>query len=168
MSFTYGSVILFLIVPTLGAFLLGLLFWGKLKMIRYFCWFISAAFLVLTVSTVVNHSRHNNEEAKGMLGQYRLNLEQSKYHNDSLRLYSSLTLTVNDDNTFAFSATTPLFPSISGKWNFEDDGDLAITECSFDNTKKRFQILDGFGSWTFQSDCLTNGKTGDMITFTKM
>ena len=167
MSFTYGSAIFFLLVPTIGAFLLGLLFWGKLKVIKYFFWFVSIAFLVLTISIVINHSRHNNEEAKGMLGQYKIDLQKSKYHNDSLNKFADLKLTVKDNNTFVFDRGTPLFSSTSGKWDFEDDGDLAFTECTFDNTDKKFQILDGFGTWTFQSDCLTDGENGDVIVFTR-
>jgi hypothetical protein len=167
MSFTYGSVIFFLLVPTIGAFLLGLLFRGKLKVIRYLFWFVSIAFLGLTISTAVKHSRHNNQEAKGMLGQYKMDLQKSKYHSYSLNKFADLTLTVKDNNTFLFNRATPLFPSTSGKWDFEDDGDLAFTECTFDDTDKKFQIFDGFGTWTFQSYCLTDGENGDIIVFTR-
>jgi hypothetical protein len=165
MSFTYGSAIFFLLIPTIGAFLLGLLFWGKLKLIRYFLWFVSLAFLVLTISTAINHSRHNNEESKGMLGLYKIDLQKSKYHDNGLNKFADLTLTVKENNTFSFNRATSLFPSTSGKWDFEDDGDLAFTTCTFDNTHISFQILDGFGTWTFQSDCLTNGENGDIIVF---
>lgn len=164
MSFTYGSAIFFLLIPTIAAFLLGLLFWGKLKLIRYFLWFVSLAFLVLTISTAVNHSRHNNEESRRMLGLYKIDLQKSKYH-DELNKFADLTLTVTERNAFSFNRATSLFPSTSGTWEFEDDGDLAFTTCTFDNTGITFQILDGFGTWTFQSNSLTNGENGDIIVF---
>jgi hypothetical protein len=122
---------------------------------------------LFTISTAITHSNHNNEELKKLLGVYKLDLVKSKYKKDSLSKFADLTLTVKDNDKFYFSKESPLFPSISGQWNFEDDGDLMITECSFDDTNKHFQILDGIETWTFQSHCLTNGDNGDVIVFSK-
>jgi hypothetical protein len=168
MSFTYGSVIAFLLIPTIGTFLFGLLFWGKLKVIRYVFWFISGVFLLFTISTVITHSNHNSKESKKLLGVYKLDLTKSKYKNDTLTKFADLTLTVKDNDKFYFSKKTPLFSATSGEWDFEDDGDLIITECTFDDTNKHFQILDGIGTWTFQSHCLTNGSGEDAIVFSRI
>ncbi len=78
-----------------------------------------------------------------------------------------MTLTVNENHTFLFNRTTPFFPSLSGKWTFNDDGDLAIATCTYDNTTIDFQLIDGFETWTFQGNNLKNGKEGDLIVFTK-
>jgi len=162
MGFTFGSAIFFLLALTIISFFLGLMFFGKLKIIRNVLWTTRGLLLLLTIATAISHSL--NDQNSQLVGKYKLDLVNSKFSSVDLKKYSNLTLTVKDDNTFILNRPTPFFPSQTGHWEHTDDGDLAITKCYFsDNTK--FQMMDGIGTWTFESFNLIKGKASDKIIF---
>ncbi len=166
MDFTYGSALAIALVPAIGALLIGLFFSGKLKIVRYIFWSLSAVFLLLAISMIIKHSKHTNEMSLKLTGSYKVDLENSKYQNDTLHNFSDLILKVNKDGTFAFNRTTPFFSSNSGKWTF--DVDIFVTECSFDGINRSFQIVDGIKTWTFPDYALKNYNSGDQISFSRV
>ena len=162
MSYTFGSTIFFLLVLVIISFFLGLMFFGRLKIIRNVLWTISGLLLLLTIATGISHSL--TDQNSQLVGKYKLNLFNSKFSSLDLKKFSNLTLTVKDDNTFIINRPTPFFPSQTGHWEHTDDGDLAFTECSFGD-KRKFTIMDGIGTWTFESNNLINGEISDKIIF---
>jgi len=162
MGYTFGSAIFFLLVLVIISFFLGLMFFGRLKIIRNVLWTVSGLLLLLTIATGISQSL--DDQNSQLVGKYKLDLVNSKFSSLDLKKFSNLTLTVKDDNTFIINRPTPFFPSQAGRWEHTDDGDLAFTKCSFsDNTK--FTIMDGIGTWTFESYNLVNGVTSDKIIF---
>ena len=165
--FGYGFLVLALTALTTGTFILGLMFWGRLRIVRRVLWVVSGVLVFFAVGTPIQHYYNNKAESKPLVGTYFLDQVKSRYSPDSLKKYSDLTLIVREDNTFALSRVTPLFPAITGDWEFEDDGDLASLQCVFEGTKGKIQIGGGVGEWRFDSYDFIGGTVGETIVFTQ-
>jgi hypothetical protein len=150
MGFSYGSVLALAVIPMVGSFILGCLFWGRFIFVRLLLWGASAILLVLVVSIAINHWMHNKEESALVQGVYYFDSKVSRFDSLDLNIYSSLMLRVNSDHTFVIDRQTPFFPCTTGKWAYDDDGDVIITECSFDCDKKSFQVNANGTVWPFE------------------
>ena len=165
MGGTFGSFLALILIPTIGLFILGLIFVGRFIIVRYVLWTISGVFALLAILSVFNHIQHNNSLSKHCVGVYKLDLTTSKFDTLNLNSFANLTLKIEEDYTFTINNTSPFFPSQTGTWDYNHDGDLVFISCYFNNSNKKIEIQDGYGTWTFRDHDLLNGNGGDQIRF---
>ena len=164
---TMGSPLLglaIMLLLTIGIFVLGQLFKGKLKWLRYIFWTIGCLLLIGTLINPFIKNKIERDGEKQIVGVYRLDTDSSRFDNLNLKNYSTLILTAKDNNTFIINRAAPFFKSLTGKWNLKDDGDISFIECSFDYNDKVFQIQNN-DFWTFDSFDLNESNTSDRIIF---
>lgn len=152
MSFTFGTAVLFMILVTLGCFLLGLIFFGRLKSIRTIFWIIGGLLLLLTVSMPISHKWKMKKYGNKYTGKFSIDIRGSTCNLDTLTKYADLTLIVEDDQTFHLSRQSTLFDSISGEWHYEDDGDIAWMEYSFETESESNQ-----NEWPSKNEWMLRG-----------
>jgi hypothetical protein len=167
MSFTNGSAILFTIVVTIVFFLIGKIFFGKLKFIRYIIWTLTGVFLFGSILAQISHHFSNTKWSKRFTGKYELDAQKSIYDSLVLDKFKNLVLNVMVDQTFQLNRETPFFSSTGGKWEYEDDGDMAWIDYSFNNSSNTEQMVPSDSEWVFGSWQMINGKDGERIVFVK-
>lgn len=160
-----GFIVLALAALTLGTFLLGWLFWGRFRIVRLILWVASGFLLFLAVGTPIQHYFNNKAESKALVGIYYLDPAKSIFNSDSLSKYSDAVLTVRDNNTFELNNVTPLFSCTTGKWSFDDDGDIVSIQCAFDNPTNHFQVYGTPDVWKFEDSGW--GRKTEVIYFTR-
>ncbi len=153
-----------MLLLTIGVFVLGQFFKGKLRLFRYIFWTIACLLLIGILINPFIKNRMERDGEKQIIGIYRLDIDNSRFNNLNLKNYSDLILTAKDNNTFIINRLAPFFKSLTGKWNLKDDGDISFIECSFDYNDKVFQIQNN-DSWTFDNYDLNESNTSDRIIF---
>jgi hypothetical protein len=134
--------------------------------IRLTLFFVSAGFLALTISIIRKHSRGIQRETNKFCGTFIIDTARSKYHLLDLSKHKNLFLKVTADKKFYFTGDTISFVKQSGTWKFTDNEDGGYLQCFFGSKKiKAYRSLDN-QIWTFESDCLKNSITSDIIYFT--
>jgi energy-coupling factor transporter transmembrane protein EcfT len=157
-----GLAIMFLL--TIGVFVLGQFFKGKLRWFRYVFWTIGCLLSIGILIDPFVKNRSEREGEKQIVGIYHLDTDSSRFGNLNLKGYSDLILTAKENNTFIINRPAPFFKSLTGKWNLKDGGDIYFIECSFDYNDKVFQNHNN-DLWTFNSYNLSESNTSDRIIF---
>jgi hypothetical protein len=140
----------------------------KNKPIRYFFGFISIPFLILTISTIRKHSADIKKETSKFCGTFKIDIGKSKYDKVDLTKRQNLILKVTTNNKFCFIGDTISFIKQTGTWKYTDNEDGGYLECFFD--LKRINAYRSYDNrvWTFQSDCLKNSLTSDIVYFNRI
>ena len=145
------TIILLLIVVT---FVFGLLFRGKFILVRYVLWGLCSILVIGLILNPFIKSKMVRDGEKLIVGVYRFDIESSKYDSVDLKNYSDLTMTVKPDNTFKINRATPFLKGVRGKWEYEDDGDIAFIKYSIDGDNESYE--SNVKDWYF--DCHDNNE----------
>ncbi len=155
-----------LAVPILLAIILvvaGLLV--KEKTIRWLLWLLSLPVTFLIVSIIQKHSNDVGIATSKFCGDFIIDIDRSKYDNIDLARHKNLVLKVTKKNAFYFSGDTIPFVKQLGTWEFTNNEDGGYVELFFDSKKiKAYRSFDN-NLWRFESDCLRNADSSDIIYF---
>jgi|GEM_PF-3966774 len=77
MSMTLSTAVLGMLGLALSCFLLGLLFFGKLKIVRNFIWIVVGVFLLLTASIAFSHHRKMKAHSQVYTGTFLIDTQKS-------------------------------------------------------------------------------------------
>ena len=159
----YETLVLLFFGVAIVPFVVGFLF--KSKSIRYFCWSMGVLLLFLPISTIITHRSDVEKTTSQFLGIFKVDKEQSIYLGEKLKSSQDITLAVTSDETFMLIGDTSPFIADSGTWEFHDNEDGGYVELYMNKKPVRaYRSLDN-NVWRFESDCLTNGISGDIIYF---
>jgi hypothetical protein len=163
----YNNIHGSLLFITLGLFLFGLVFGGKLKYTRHIIWTFSVISLIGYIVMFFHHEKSLNAAEKKVVGLYRLDTANSIYKSIKLKDYFDIVLTLKSDNRFILNREVPFFYSTEGSWTYFNNGDMSGIKGEFDNSGNEFEVYDNLGSLTFSSWNLKNAVNGDEIAFVR-
>ncbi|MDB5198466.1 MAG: hypothetical protein JWO92_429 [Chitinophagaceae bacterium] len=149
---------------TVALLIIGQLF-KRRKTIRYVLWTLS---LIVIIGSIIFYNKKPSDEREVELrlsGIYNLDTDNSKYDGIALKLYSNLTLTLKDNNTFFISKPTPLLKYLKGKWEYKDNGDFGYVEYSFDSLDVKNSVVSDLNIWTFGGNELKDSNNKNLIVF---
>ena len=159
------NTIVYCVVILIAFIIISLKLPHKLSIIKYLLWFLSFCIVIFVFVITPLNVYNDRQESKYLIGTYKLDINNSRYRHKNLSNFSSIVLTVKDDQTFTINKDAPFFKQNTGTWSYWMDGDKEIIKYKFKDAADAYIVLRTDSEFVFKSDMLVNSDLGDKIVF---